>query len=284
VDKLDKIPWDAVRKEMLEKGISAEVADKIQSYVVLKGEPSSLLKKLEQDEILMCNASANTAVKELQSLFDYLNCYDILHYVSFDLSLARGLDYYTGVIFEGLLTGGLEVGSICGGGRYDGLIATLGGPNIPAVGFSIGIERLFSIIEQQAVLNKKAVRVSPTDVMVCTIDKGLLKERMKMCTSLWNAGIRAEMLLKTDPKLSKQLDYATANNIPFTIIFGQREVTNNTVKIKESISRIEEEISRDQVVDRLSQKIEEYYGKHSKNIVDLFEVSTNNNSNVQTQK
>jgi histidyl-tRNA synthetase len=155
VDKMDKLPWEKVREEMLEKGLHADVADKIGHYVQQKGH-KDFAERLLKDENLVKVEAAKTALDEMKVFLDYCETFGILKDVSFDLSLARGLDYYTGLIFEATLLGDDEdvkgVGSVSGGGRYDELVSMFAqkGVKIPCVGFSIGIERLFSIMEARA--------------------------------------------------------------------------------------------------------------------------------------
>lgn len=191
VDKLDKLTWEEVKAEMLQKGLSTAVADRIGTFVTLKGKPAELLAKLRAEGHTRGNGDAEAALDELGVLFKYLDVLGCTHRVSFDLSLARGLDYYTGVIYEAVLTGADRVGSIAAGGRYDGLVGVFGGEQIPAVGFSVGIERLFTIIEQDSLaagLSKK--HASPTQVFVASIGKGMLAERMRVCKFLWSHNIR----------------------------------------------------------------------------------------------
>jgi histidyl-tRNA synthetase len=149
------------------------------------------------------------------------------------------------------------VGSIAGGGRYDDLIGIFGSTRIPAVGFSIGVERVFSILESKA-KKDTTFRVTDTDVMVASIDKGLLKERMKICNELWGAKIKAEFLLK-EAKLPPQLSYAEQSKIPFAVVIGGREVEQGVVQVKNLGTRQQETVPRNKLVETLQQKIDEYY-------------------------
>eukprot|EP01114_Cavostelium_apophysatum_P006738 TRINITY_DN1818_c0_g1_i1.p1 TRINITY_DN1818_c0_g1~~TRINITY_DN1818_c0_g1_i1.p1 ORF type:complete len:410 (-),score=118.25 TRINITY_DN1818_c0_g1_i1:380-1609(-) len=152
VDKLDKTPWSEVRDEMVKiKGLQPEVADKIEEFVKLQGEPFALMKKIREEKRCDSNKDAMQGLDELTLLFEYLECYQVVDKVLFDLSLARGLDYYTGVIYEAVLgKEGSFVGSVAAGGRYDNLIGIFGSLKVPAVGFSVGVERIFTIMEQKA--------------------------------------------------------------------------------------------------------------------------------------
>jgi histidyl-tRNA synthetase len=243
VDKLDKLPWADVRKEMTEeKGLDGEIADKIGEYVVLKGQ-TDLLTKLLADEKLMANESMKAGLADMSLLFSYLESFDALKNVSFDLSLARGLDYYTGVIFEIVTEGSapgsapvvlattseapgappkaakpskkpsrskgadadedrsndpsVGVGSVAAGGRYDNLVGMFSGKTqIPCVGISFGVDRIFSVTKarMEAEKNAVAVRNNEVDVYVMAFGgkgfTGLLKERMEICAKLWDAGIK----------------------------------------------------------------------------------------------
>ncbi len=149
VDKLDKEPWEAVKKELLEKGLSEEQTDKLWEYVQLKDSPWNLLKKLKENANIIANEKAKESLEEMSLLFEYLDIYEITDNFTFDLSLARGLDYYTGLIYEAVLLDTDKVGSIAAGGRYDDLLGMFSNKSIPAVGVSIGIERVFNILEEK---------------------------------------------------------------------------------------------------------------------------------------
>jgi len=255
VDKLDKTPWAEVRKEMIEaKGLAPEVADKIWSFVSLNGAPREMMAKMN-DEKLENNSMAKKAVEDLGVLFDYLECYGVLDKITFDLSLARGLDYYTGVIYEAVLTDGHQVGSIAAGGRYDDLVGMFSGERVPAVGFSVGVERIFAIMEEKINKSKEGMRTTQTDVLVASIDEGMLKERMKICKDLWDAGIKAELIPKANPRLPAQLKYADDNKIPFAIIFGGKEVENGVVQLKELATKQQDTVKRSELVAIIKQKL-----------------------------
>lgn len=254
VDKLDKTPWDEVRKEMVEiKHLDPQVADKIQTFVSLNGNPKVLLKKIVDEKMCEGNEQATKALAEMELLFDYLDCYGVLDKVLFDLSLARGLDYYTGVIYEGILTDANQVGSICGGGRYDNLVGIFG-ESVPCVGFSIGIERLFAIMEARAE-KAKDVRATETEVFVASIDKELLKERMKLAAELWKAGVKAEFTLKANPKIQQQLTYANTQGVPLAIIFGKNELQKGSLMLKDLKNATQTEIQRANVVEEIKSRL-----------------------------
>ncbi|KAF3491817.1 histidyl-tRNA synthetase [Arthroderma uncinatum] len=275
VDKLDKSAWEDVRKEMVdEKGLDGEVADNIQTYVVRKGG-RDLLDSLLADEKLTANASAKAGLDDMTLLMDYLEAFDILDKISFDMSLARGLDYYTGVIYEVVTEGSapatatsapeaqalqrsakkdkkvdadedlsndpsVGVGSVAAGGRYDDLVGMFSPKaQIPCVGISFGVDRIFSITKARMDRenDKDALRSSEVDVFVMAFGgkgfTGLLKERMQICKSLWEAGIKAEFSYKVKPKLPAQFKAAESNKIPFAVILGEDELAAGQVRVKE---------------------------------------------------
>ncbi|KAI1634458.1 histidyl-tRNA synthetase, class IIa [Biscogniauxia mediterranea] len=268
VDKLDKLPWAEVRKEMTEeKGLDAEIADKIGEWVVLKGG-KDLLEKLKSDEKLCANESMKQGIADLELMFSYLECFKVLDAVSFDLSLARGLDYYTGVIYEVVTEGSaptpgaaapnkkskastdpdedrssdpsIGVGSVAAGGRYDNLVGMFSGKNqIPCVGISFGVDRIFSIINERMKADKslEKVRKNEVDVYVMAFGTkgftGLLQERMSVCASLWDAGIKAEFLYKVKPKIPNQFKAAEVNGVPFAVVLGEDELAQGKLRIKE---------------------------------------------------
>ena len=197
VDKLDKSPWEEVKKEMVEeKFLKEEVADKIGEFVMFNGSEELVTKLL--DGPLGQNKSAAAGLEDMKSFLQYCRLYGCSDVVSFDLSLARGLDYYTGIIYEAILLSQevdekgeeIRVGSVAGGGRYDKLVGMFDPKNrdVPCVGVSVGIERLFSIMEAKAKTTK--VRTTETEVYVASAQKNLLEERMNLCNMLWDAGVK----------------------------------------------------------------------------------------------
>ncbi|CAG8531077.1 15144_t:CDS:10 [Funneliformis caledonium] len=264
VDKLDKTPWEDVRKEMTEeKGLDPIVADHIGEYVKFKGG-KELLERLFQDQKLLANANAKAGLNEMILLFQYLEVFGVLDKISFDLSLARGLDYYTGIIYEAVtelsgpptLEDGTKVkrktkkgtdefdettvgvGSIAAGGRYDNLVGMFANSkkgNIPCVGVSIGVERVFSILLQKYQLEQ--VKSNEVEVYVIAVADGLLEDRMKICAELWNAGIKAEFMYKIKPKLQPQFSVCDRDQIPFAVIIGKDELNCGQVKIKDMRSK-----------------------------------------------
>jgi len=250
IDKLDKEPWEVVREEMVEeKGLPGDVADRIGEFVVLRDQPKTLLARLtEASHPLAQHASSAAALSELGILFEFLEGMGALDQIIFDLSLARGLDYYTGVIYEAVLKGG-GVGSIAAGGRYDTLVGMFSGKDVPAVGVSIGIERVFAIMETQmraaASASGGTIRETETDVLVASIGNGLQGKRMAVASLLWANGVRAEFGFKPNPKMGDQLGYALKSGIPLMVLFGEDEINRGIVKLKDLDAGTEEEVKEE---------------------------------------
>lgn len=228
VDKLDKVSWEEVKKEMVEeKGLEESVADMIWTYVQRKGG-REVLKGLRDQEELLANESMKRGMDDMELLFEYLESFGVLDKVDFNLSLARGLDYYTGVIYEVVTEGSapdtttgqklqraakkdkmnefdedrsndpsVGVGSVAAGGRYDELVGMFSPKaQIPCVGISFGVDRIFSITKARMERNKNAetIRNNEVDVYVMAFGgkgfTGMVKERMEICKLLWDAGIK----------------------------------------------------------------------------------------------
>lgn len=288
VDKLDKSPWAEVKKEMLEKGLEETKADAIGTYVSRKGG-RELVADLLKDEKLAANASAKKGLEDLQILFGYLDILDVTSRISFDLSLARGLDYYTGIIYEAITEGSapppkpsandepgsagkktapknaaaddddasatVGVGSIAAGGRYDNLVGMFSGASssksagqVPCVGVSIGVERVFSIMmarlaklrEEQggssgeAGASSSLVRSKDTQAFIMSVGKdGMVAERMSVAKKLWDAGINAEYAYKLKPKLPQQFNTIAKDAIPFAVMIAPDEWSKGQVRVKE---------------------------------------------------
>uniref|UniRef100_A0A6M2CRR1 histidine--tRNA ligase n=1 Tax=Rhipicephalus microplus TaxID=6941 RepID=A0A6M2CRR1_RHIMP len=256
VDKLDKLPWEDVRKEMVsEKGLAEEVADNINKFVVKKGGPELVTALLSDG--LATNAAAKRGLEEMKLFLEYCDLYGITNKVSFDLSLARGLDYYTGIIFEAVLTDdgqpGETVGSVAAGGRYDNLVGMFDakGRAVPCVGISVGVERIFTLLEARALAEQAKLRANETEVFVASAQKQLVRERMKICSELWDHGLKVEHSYKQNPKLLAQLQYCEERSIPLAIIIGESELQKGVIKLRKVATREEFEVPRDKMTTEI---------------------------------
>ena len=257
IDKLDKESWDFVRAEMVEeKGLLPQVADAIQPFVSQKGSPKELYAQLMKHNLFENNADAAVAMSELKKLFELLEAMDMLQYISFDLSLARGLDYYTGLIYEFVLTGGeSNVGSIAAGGRYDNLVGSLSpnGTQMPCVGVSIGIERIFGLLQDHA-KKQKTLRAATPSVLVASTSPDMLLERSRLVKMLWDQKISTELVRKDNLAFKKQLQHALDAGIPYMVVIGEGELADGTVQIKVMATQEKIYVQRDEMIATLLQK------------------------------
>lgn len=291
VDKLDKEPWSEVRREMVEdKGLAPDVADKIGVFVVQKGEPWVMLKSLTANAVFGKHKGALDALEDLRILFQYLEAMGKLQYFSFDLSLARGLDYYTGVIYEAVcMNGNTQVGSIGGGGRYDNLVSMFqeAGKITPCVGVSVGIERVFTLMEERYVFpfwimdnlccclllllflithlvfltthrlrqeQGGSIKQPNVNVLVAQAGENMIVERMKITKLLWDANISAEFNQQENPKLKYEIVNALDRNIPFVVVIGEDEAREKKVKIKDLNAKTEETVDQSNLAAALRAK------------------------------
>eukprot|EP01018_Ginkgo_biloba_P019765 Gb_28395 [translate_table: standard] len=256
IDKLDKQSWEQVQKEMVEeKGLTLETADRIGSLVLKRGSPLQVLAELKLDDSPFAQHNGSVhALGELEILFNYLETSDCLNKIVFDLSLARGLDYYTGVIYEAVFKGTTQVGSIAAGGRYDNLVGMFSGKQVPAVGVSLGIERVFTIMEQLEQDHKKVVRATQTEVLVVVLGDDM-RVAIKLVSELWAGKLKAEFVLTSSRKISKQIQHAVDTGIPWMLIMGENELQKGLVILKDIQANKQEEISRDKIVEELKKRL-----------------------------
>ena len=261
VDKLDKMSWEDVKKEMCqEKGLDEAVADKIGSYVAQSGGVE-LVEELNAGELGQ-NADAKKGLEELKVLFNYTDGMGISKHVKFDLSLARGLDYYTGLIFEAVAGGEVEVGSIAAGGRYDNLVNGLlenSRRTIPCVGLSVGVERLFAILESHEKSAEKdgAKQMSAGQIHCCvaSIGKEMSTHRYKIVTELRRNGIRAKNILKDSVKPLVLYQTCEKDESPYAVFFGPEDIKSNVVCLRNMSTREDEKIPIDDLAAQLQKRL-----------------------------
>jgi len=245
IDKLDKAPWEMVAAEMREKGVEEGTVGKLREYVGKKG-PLSIISELKKTRLVEIE-SGREALGELERLYELLVLYGVDENVVVDLSLIRGLDYYTGVLIEGGFEG--VEGSIVAGGRYDNLVRSLmeteeerakrGGEEklqIKCVGISLGVSRLYSLLEREK-------KTSYTEVMVCSTGEGLLEERVRVCACLRKEGIKAEYFMGATKNFQRQSEYAYAQGIGTVLLVGRKEIEENTCQIITGDSQNREKIT-----------------------------------------
>ncbi|CAN6449854.1 unnamed protein product [Victoria cruziana] len=256
IDKLDKQTFEQVQKELVEdKGLSRETTEMIGSFVKKRGHPQQILAELKKEGSTFLG-NCRPVLDELEVLFTALEKSRCINRVSFDLSLARGLDYYTGVIYEAVFKGSTQVGSIAAGGRYDNLVSMFGGKEVPAVGVSLGIERVFAIMQEMEKKNKET-RAVETEIMVVVSGEklGSLEVAAEIVSELWNAKLKAEFVLTSYKNIGKQFGLADKAGIPWVLMVGKSELQDGVVKLKNMQAMQEEIVPRSEVVNLLSSRL-----------------------------
>lgn len=253
IDKLDKIGLDAVKEEMLGKGLTPEAVAVIEPILLLSG---STEEKLAAMRSLMSGHSASGLVSEtglkgldeLEELFGFIAAADIRQAVEIDLSLARGLNYYTGAIFE-VKAADFAIGSICGGGRYDNLTGIFGLPDMSGVGISFGADRIYDVLKG---LDKFPEGLgSATRLLFANMDAAVLPYLIPVARALRAEGVACEIYPDAG-KLKKQFDYADRKSIPFISINGGDEAAAGTVGIKHLASGEQRTFSKDDLAGILA--------------------------------
>lgn len=246
IDKLKKVGLDGVRKELADRGVLKDATDKLLAVLEISGEPERVLDDVEG--LLVNSEIGLEGVAESRELLGFLGMsgVDRANY-EFNLWMVRGLDYYTGPIYETYVDEP-KVGSISGGGRYDGLIGMLAGRDVPATGTTIGLERIITVLEDTGRAVAAPSRVS---VLVTVFDESILGESLAVARELRAAGITCDVFMKADVKLGKQLAYAEARGIPYVVIVGPDEVAKGVVQLKDMSKREQKEVSKAKLAEVL---------------------------------
>ena len=226
IDKIEKIGLEKVNEELLNKGLPQEAIEKLQPILSLSGDHTSQLLKLE--EVLSESKAGMKGISEIRIIFDLLDELELETMVELDLTLARGLNYYTGVIIE-VKSLEVSIGSICGGGRYDDLTGIFGLADVSGVGVSFGADRIYDVLEQSNGFPERTM--TSTQVMIMNFGDEEIKRTLKFADELRSSGISTE-IYPDNAKMKKQMSYANARNIPVVIIAGKNELVNNQVQIK----------------------------------------------------
>ncbi len=226
IDKLDKIGVEAVNAELIERGLNAEQVDKLQPILNLSGSTADKLNALRT--ILANSEVGLKGVEELETLFGLIEATDVHLNIELDLCLARGLNYYTGAIFE-VKALDAQIGSITGGGRYDNLTGIFGLPNVSGVGISFGADRIYDVLTELDLFPKELQ--SATQVLFATFGETELRYALRWAKALRAAGKTVEVYPEPT-KMKKQMGYADSKQIPFVAIVGGNEMETNTVMLK----------------------------------------------------
>ena len=243
IDKLDKIGVSAVCKELEEIGVSANGIETIKNFVLIEGTTDEKIKALE--ELGISNETFNEGLTELKEVVKYIKLLKVPEtHFGVNLKIARGLDYYTGTVYETFLTEYPQIGSVCSGGRYDNLAEYYTDKKLPGVGISIGLTRLFYQLNEANLIKEE--KKSIADVLVVSMDEEL-SDCMEIATSLREAGINTEVYLQ-NKKPKAKFKYADKLQIPYVIVIGEEERENGVVTLKNMIEGGQEKVSLDEAV------------------------------------
>ncbi|MBI2939812.1 MAG: histidine--tRNA ligase [Chloroflexi bacterium] len=251
IDKLEKIGVDAVRAELWRAGVPAEAVDRLLALVQTPLDRADGLDELR--ERLATSPSGQEGVDELKQLAGYLDESGVpTENWRIVLSMVRGLEYYTGPIFEGVVDEP-RIGSICGGGRYDGLIGMFGSKPIPAVGISVGLERIIDVLEELQ-LAPPTLRLTVTEALVTVFGPETRGESLRLGQELRAAGIRTEVFLDGE-RLPNQLRYANRKGIPFVLLLGSDEIARGIVTLRDMATGEQVVCPRDAVASALQARL-----------------------------
>ncbi len=247
IDKLDKIGAEKVKELLLEDGVPADKADAIMQFIAITGGNDAILNALESYRGK--NELFDTGLDELATVCRYLSAFGVPEEnFEVDLTIARGLDYYTGTVYETMMLDHPEIGSICSGGRYDNLAEYYIDKPLPGVGISIGLTRLFYVLGEQGYLNTDLV-TAPADVLILPMTDDLTYA-IQTATYLRNAGIRTQLHCEKK-KFKAKISYADKLGIPFVVFIGEDEVAGNVITLKDMDMGTQETLPAEEALSRI---------------------------------
>ena len=252
IDKLDKIGLAGVRDELAENQIPEPVIEKLLALLQIEGDSATVLNALREQ--LGGSEVAREGISELEELNSYLTTLGVPNeFYRMNVSMVRGLEYYTGPIYETVVEEP-KIGSITGGGRYDELIGSFSKQGYPATGTSFGIERIIDVMEEFDMF-PVAVGKTVTQVLVTVFDAELAQESLKLATLLRQDGIKTEVYCRPT-RLSAQIKYADTKGIPYAVILGSDELEAGKVAIRNLASREQQIVPRAELVERIQKWID----------------------------
>ena len=256
VDKLDKIGPDKVRALLLDLGVSSQAAAEVLRFIAIGGTNQEMLTALE--EYRGQNALFDQGLTELATVVKYLADFGVPEEnFAVDLTIARGLDYYTGTVYETAMLDHPEIGSICSGGRYDNLAEYYTEKQLPGVGISIGLTRLFYVLGEQGYLNDDLL-TSPADVLVLPMTEDL-SAAISFATDLRRVGIRTQVYTEAK-KFKAKMNYANQIGVPFVAFLGEDEIASSSVSIKNMRTGDQETTSLETASERIFMAIAQLGG------------------------
>jgi len=245
IDKIEKAGIDTVIEELEEKGIKKFSIDIIQDLMTFQG--NNFKKIYELRRIISQSEAGSGGTKEMETILDYLKNIQLNSKLEIDLTLARGLDYYTGIIFE-VKASDIEIGSICGGGRYDDLTGIFGLPDVSGVGISFGAERIYDVMCKLDLFPKD--NAGSVKLMFVNFGKREEKYCLNLLSKIRSGGISAE-IYPDQAKLKKQMTYANNKSVPFVALVGESEIKEDKITIKNMETGTQEKMNLDKLLSML---------------------------------
>jgi len=248
IDKLDKIGLDKVNLELSQSGFSAEAISKLNPFFDIKGEIGDVIAQL--DGLLENSSTGQLALNELRQVFSYLDSFGAdNHHVKLDLTLARGLSYYTGTILEVQAQNSDIKSSITGGGRYDDLTGFFGLEGVSGVGFSFGVDRIYDVLEDLDLFPTSFE--SSTKVLLINFDPDSTKKALHILKKLRSKGVKSE-IFPDSAKMKKQMNYANKKDVPYVLMIGSDELETGKYQLKNMATGEQLKLSEDEVIKHLS--------------------------------
>jgi histidyl-tRNA synthetase len=246
IDKLDKIGFDGVKKELLEKGFVENDLQILEPIILLSGSNVEKIQSLKN--ILSTSEIGKTGIEELETVFNYFKVFNLQKAkLILDITLARGLNYYTGAIFE-VKTNEVSMGSIGGGGRYDDLTGMFGLKNLTGVGISFGADRIYDVMDELNLFPQNTMATSK--VLITHFDEKAFKFALPVLQKLRNADIASE-LYPNQAKMQKQMKYANDKKIPFVIVIGDEEMQTGLLSFKNMETGEQQKLTIEQILTQL---------------------------------
>ena len=244
IDKLDKIGLDNVNEELRSKGLPEEAIERLQPIIMLQGSNQEKIATLK--EVLSASETGLKGVAELDFILERISHTPIRAELELDLTLARGLNYYTGAIFE-VKALDVQIGSITGGGRYDNLTGVFGMEGVSGVGFSFGADRIFDVLNQLDLYPEGSLKTT----QLLFVNFGQKEEiyLLPLIAKVRKAGIRTE-LYPESTKMKKQMGYADAKKIPFVAIVGENEMAENKINLKNMLTGEQTLVTIEELIER----------------------------------
>lgn len=244
IDKLDKIGLEGVEKELLDDGFSRSDIEKLRPILLISGTNEEKIKLLS--EFVATNEQGRKGIEELQFVFDKCRAIGIEN-LEFDITLARGLNYYTGAIVE-VKANDVAMGSITGGGRYDNLTGIFGLKDVSGVGISFGADRIYDCLEELQLFPDEIM--TATNILFINFGEKESERCLMLSKQLREAGLSCEVY-PDNAKMQKQMKYANSRNIPFVCLLGENELNNNTITIKNMLSGEQQTIEQKEICNYL---------------------------------